>query len=54
MVDKLHKSPGLVTEAVLKKTKVKCIGLCNVPVNMQVDAEKAQSKKGSCNAGLPD
>ena len=25
---------GLVTEAVLKKTKVKCIGLCNVPVNM--------------------
>lgn len=38
---------GLVTEAVLKKTKVKCIGLCNVPVNMQADAEKAlQVEKG--------
>lgn len=25
---------GMVTEAVLKHTKVKCIGLCNVPINM--------------------
>lgn len=29
---------GIVTEAVLKYTKVKCIGLCNVPINMQHDA----------------
>lgn len=47
---------GLVTEAVLKKTKVKCIGLCNVPVNMQADAEKAlgvQDKSLRCRfAGL--
>lgn len=32
---------GLVTEAILKHTNVRCIGLCNVPVNMQADAEKA-------------
>lgn len=29
---------GIVTEAVLKYTKVKCIGLCNVPINMKHDA----------------
>ncbi len=28
---------GLVTEAVLKYTDVKCIGLCNVPIHMQMD-----------------
>jgi Alpha-galactosidases/6-phospho-beta-glucosidases, family 4 of glycosyl hydrolases len=31
---------GLVTEAILKYTKVNCIGLCNVPINMQADAAK--------------
>ena len=31
---------GIVTEAILKYTKVKCIGLCNVPINMQADAAK--------------
>lgn len=31
---------GIVTEAILKHTKVKCAGLCNVPVNMQTDAAK--------------
>ena len=29
---------GIVTEAVTKHTKVKCIGLCNVSINMQHDA----------------
>lgn len=29
---------GIVTEAILKYTKIKCIGLCNVPINMQHDA----------------
>ena len=29
---------GIVTEAVLKHTNVKCIGLCNVPINMKHDA----------------
>lgn len=29
---------GIVTEAILKNTKVKCIGLCNVPINMRHDA----------------
>lgn len=29
---------GIVTEAVLKHSKIKCIGLCNVPVNMRYDA----------------
>lgn len=28
---------GIVTEAILKHTKIKCIGLCNVPINMQHD-----------------
>lgn len=31
---------GIVTEAVLKHTKVKCIGLCNCSINMQHDAAK--------------
>ncbi|MCM1266662.1 MAG: 6-phospho-beta-glucosidase [Bacteroidales bacterium] len=29
---------GIVTEAVLKYTTVRCIGLCNVPINMRHDA----------------
>ena len=29
---------GIVTEAVLKNTKIKCIGLCNVSINMWHDA----------------
>ena len=28
---------GLVTEAVLKYTDIKCIGLCNVPIHMKMD-----------------
>lgn len=28
---------GIVTEAILKYTDAKCVGLCNVPVNMQFD-----------------
>lgn len=31
---------GIVTEAVRKHTKVSCIGLCNVPVNMLADASR--------------
>ncbi|MGN0280071.1 MAG: 6-phospho-beta-glucosidase [Lachnospiraceae bacterium] len=31
---------GIVTEAVLKYTKIKCIGLCNVSINMMHDAAK--------------
>lgn len=31
---------GIVTEAILKHTGVKCVGLCNVPVNMQTDAAR--------------
>jgi len=31
---------GIITEAILKHTKVKCVGLCNVPINMQTDAAK--------------
>ncbi|MGL4980708.1 MAG: 6-phospho-beta-glucosidase, partial [Fusobacteriaceae bacterium] len=31
---------GMVTEAVLKHTKVKCIGLCNVPVGMRKAVEE--------------
>lgn len=31
---------GIVTEALLKHSRVKCIGLCNVPINMQADAAK--------------
>ena len=39
---------GLVTEAVLKNTGIQCIGLCNVPVNIQQDAQKALgAKEGS-------
>ena len=29
---------GIVTEAILRHTKVKCIGLCNCSINMQYDA----------------
>ncbi len=29
---------GIVTEAIHKYSKVKCIGLCNVPINMHYDA----------------
>lgn len=29
---------GIITEALLTKSKVKCIGLCNVPINMHYDA----------------
>ena len=32
---------GIVTEFVLNRTKVKCIGLCNVPVNMLDDTREA-------------
>lgn len=31
---------GIVTEAVLRHTRIKCIGLCNCPVNMSFDAAK--------------
>jgi Alpha-galactosidases/6-phospho-beta-glucosidases, family 4 of glycosyl hydrolases len=31
---------GLVTEAVLSRSRVKCIGLCNVPINMVMTAAK--------------
>lgn len=31
---------GMVTEAVLKHTKIKCIGLCNVPVGMRKAVEE--------------
>lgn len=34
---------GIVTEAVLKYTKVRCIGLCNVPINMRHDAAERLS-----------
>lgn len=34
---------GIVTEAVLKNTKVRCIGLCNVPINMRHDAAERLS-----------
>lgn len=29
---------GIVTEAVLKYTTIRCVGLCNVPINMRHDA----------------
>ncbi|WP_252237309.1 6-phospho-beta-glucosidase [Clostridium sp. ZBS17] len=31
---------GMVTEAVNKYTNIKCIGLCNVPINMKMDIAK--------------
>ena len=34
----LRTIPGIVTEAVLKHTGIKCIGLCNVSINMWHDA----------------
>lgn len=35
---------GVVTEAILKHTNIKCIGLCNVPVNMHSDIAKVLNK----------
>lgn len=32
---------GIVTEAVNKYSKIKCIGLCNVPIHMKMDFAKA-------------
>ncbi len=34
---------GIVTEAVLRHTGIKCIGLCNCPINMSFDAAKRLS-----------
>lgn len=34
---------GIITEAILKNTKVKCIGLCNVSFNMRYDAAERLS-----------
>lgn len=34
---------GIITEAILKNTKVKCIGLCNVSINMRYDAAERLS-----------
>jgi 6-phospho-beta-glucosidase len=31
---------GIVTEAILRKTRVNCIGLCNVPLNLHIDVAK--------------
>lgn len=31
---------GIITEVIRTRTKVKCIGLCNVPINMHYDAAK--------------
>lgn len=31
---------GMVTEAILKETRVKAVGLCNVPINMAADIAK--------------
>ncbi|MDF2568719.1 MAG: 6-phospho-beta-glucosidase [Sporomusa sp.] len=31
---------GLITESVLKHTKIKCIGLCNVPIHMKMTIAK--------------
>lgn len=36
---------GMVTEAVKKYTKVKCLGLCNVPIHMKMDFAKALDLK---------
>jgi 6-phospho-beta-glucosidase len=37
---------GLVTQAILTHTNIKCIGLCNVPVNMERDVKNALGKDG--------
>lgn len=34
---------GIITEAILKNTSVKCIGLCNVSINMRYDAAERLS-----------
>ena len=34
---------GIITEAILKNTKIKCIGLCNVSINMRYDAAERLS-----------
>lgn len=34
---------GIITEAILKNTRVKCIGLCNVSINMRYDAAERLS-----------
>ncbi len=34
---------GMVTEAILKHSTIRCVGLCNVPINMTADAAKALS-----------
>jgi 6-phospho-beta-glucosidase len=42
---------GIVTEAVLRHTNVKCIGLCNVPINMEREILKtlgADEKRVRC------
>ena len=31
---------GIVTEAIQRKSSVKCIGLCNVPINLKIDIAK--------------
>ena len=31
---------GIITEAVLRHTSIRCVGLCNVPYNMRVDAAR--------------
>jgi 6-phospho-beta-glucosidase len=38
---------GLVTEAVLRHSAVKCLGLCNVPINMRMTAAKLLGAKAS-------
>ncbi len=32
---------GIVTEAVLRHSRIRCVGLCNVPYNMRMDAARA-------------
>ncbi len=36
---------GIITEAIISKTQVKCIGLCNVPINMHYDAAQKLNVK---------
>jgi Alpha-galactosidases/6-phospho-beta-glucosidases, family 4 of glycosyl hydrolases len=47
---------GIITEAVHKNSKVKCMGLCNVPINMIREVSNAiginKSKIHCCFAGL--
>ncbi len=37
---------GIVTEAILKYSNVRCVGLCNVPINMQSDIAKILGVSG--------